>query len=457
MPRPRTLVLDPYVVEGVAETLLAGKLSVPEDRSKPKGRTITLHIVVVPALTNGIKDAPLFDLAGGPGLPASGAASWYAADSTGYRATRDIILVDQRGTGQSNPLRCPELETVSKLARMYDPAAVRRCRDELAKDADLSQYGTLQAVHDLEAVRVALGFETIDLMGLSYGTVVAQVYMREYPHNVRCAVLTGTVPIDEKLPLHHARGAEDVLQNVLDDCEFDPLCDQAFPSLRGEWRDLLASFDAGPVNAIYHDSLDTRLVALERGPFCEGLRTLLMTTPVQRRLPYILHRAAEGDFFPFFSLVSPDSGEASPFAEGMYLCVTCPEGTQRITSDEIEIETAGTFLGRYRVDEQVGACNEWGLPPLSDEALAPVSASIPTLLLAGGMDYVTPVEWAQHVSSRLTDSRVVVIDYLGHYPDGMANMGCLDELIRAFLRAGTTVDLDISCVDTMTPPPFALE
>lgn len=457
VPRPRTLALEPYTIEGFAETLLAGKLVVPENREQPNGRKITLHIVVVPALTDGIKGPPLFDLAGGPGLPATGGATWYAADSTGYRATRDIVLVDQRGTGESNPLRCPELETVSKFGRMYDPAHVRRCRDELAKNADLSQYGTLNAVHDLEAVRIAMGYEKIDLTGLSYGTIVAQTYMREYPHNVRCAVLTGTVPIDEKLPLHFARTSDDVLQKLIDDCERDPLCDQSFPSLRGEWRDLLASFDAGPLGAVYHDSLDTRLVSLERGPFCEAFRTLLMTTSMQRRVPFLIHRAARGDFYPFFGVVSPDSGNPSPFAEGMYLSVTCPEATQRITSDEIENESAGTFLGRHRVDEQVGACNEWGLAPRSDESLAPVSASIPTLLIAGGMDYVTPVAWAQQVSSRLTDSRVVVIDYLGHFPDGLANMECLDDLIRAFLRAGTTAGLDISCVETMTPPPFAVE
>ncbi|HXV13305.1 MAG TPA: alpha/beta hydrolase, partial [Candidatus Krumholzibacteria bacterium] len=237
----------------------------------------------------------------------------------------------------------------------------------------------------------------------------------------------------------------------------DPACDGKFPSLRGDWRDLMGSFDAGPLRTVYSDSLDSRVVTMERGPFCEAFRNALMTTTVQRRMPFIIHYAARGNFYPFFNVAPPDTGSVSPFAEGMYLCVTCPEGTQRITSDEIETETAGTFPGRYRVDEQVGACNEWGLAPLSDEALAPVSASVPTLLIAGGMDYVTPVSWAQLVSSRLSDSRVVVIDYLGHYPDGMANLECLDELIRAFLRAGTTVGLDISCVETMTPPPFTID
>jgi pimeloyl-ACP methyl ester carboxylesterase len=457
VPRPRTLAFSDYVVEGVAETLRSATLLVPEDRAKPDGRQISLHIVVVPALTAGRKHAPLFDIAGGPGLAATTAAAWYAADSSGYRATRDIVLIDQRGTGKSNPLRCPELEAVSKLGDMYDPAAVRRCRGELEQSADLTQYGTMAAVRDVEAVRLALGFEKIDLSGLSYGTVVVQTYMREYPQNVRCAVMLGTVPIDEKIPLHHARAAEDVMQKLFDDCDRDPQCGGAFPSLRTEWKDLLARFEAGPVRALYADSADTHMVVLERGPFCEALRTLLMTTTTQRKIPFIIHSAANDNFYPFFEAVRPDSGTTSALAEGMYLSVTCPEGTQRIQNDEIDAEVAGTFLGRYRVDQQIGACAEWPTTALSDESLQPVTASVPTLLLAGGMDYVAPVSWAQQVSSRLSDSRVVVIDYLGHFPDGVANMECFDALILAFLRAGTTVSLDVSCVETMTPPAFDTE
>jgi pimeloyl-ACP methyl ester carboxylesterase len=456
VPRPRTLKLTDYIAEGLAETLLTATLEVPENREQPDGRKISLHIVIVPALTKGAKDAPLFDIAGGPGLAATSNADWYAADSTGYRATRDIVLVDQRGTGLSNPLRCPELEAARKLDTMYDLDAVRRCRAELEKNADLTQYGTLAAVRDLDDVRKALGYEKIDLMGLSYGTTVAQAYMREYPQNVRCAVLMGTVPIDEKLPLHHARGGEEVLQKLFDDCDRDPTCGNKFPSLRSEWNDLMNEFEAGPVKAIYSDSVDTRLVTLERGPFCEAFRTLLLTTSLQRRIPFIVHRAASGDFQPFFDAVGPDSS-SSPFAEGMYLCVTCPEGTQRITSDEIASETAGTFLGRYRVDRQIAACNEWPTVALADESMQPVTASIPTLLLAGAMDYVAPVSWAQEVSSRLSDSRVVVIDYLGHLPEGVVNMECFDELILQFLRAGTTVGLDVSCVETMLPPSFESE
>ena len=455
VPRPRTLALEPDTLDGFA--VLSGTLSLPENRDQPDGRKISLHIVVVPALTTGVKAPPLFDLAGGPGLAATGSAAWYAADSTGYRATRDIVLVDQRGTGRSNPLRCPELESRARFQAMYSRGAVERCRDELAKTADLTQYTTLAAARDMEAVRVALAYEKIDLIALSYGTMLAQTYMREYPQNVRCAVLMGTVPVGEKLPLHHARGADDVVQKLIDDCERDPSCGAKYSSIRNDWDTLLDSFAQGSVSTVYSDSLDRRLVKLDRGPFFEAFRTLLLTTSTQRQIPRIVHHAARGDFAPFFALAPPDSTISSPYAEGMYLCVTCPEGTQRISNEEIESETARTFLGRYRVENQMEACAVWPTTALSDDALAPVTANIPTLLLAGSMDYVAPVSWAQEVSSRLTDSRVVVIDNMGHIADGLTNAGCLDAMIRAFLSAGTTAGLDASCVETMAPAPFSVD
>jgi len=455
VPRPRTLALQPDTLDGQA--VLSGTLAVPEKRDVPGGRTISLRIVVIPSLTKAVKAPPLFDLAGGPGLAATSAASWYAADSTGYRATRDIVLVDQRGTGGSNPLRCPELEAQSRFATMYERGAVERCRDELAKIADLTQYTTLASAHDMDAVRVALGYEKIDLIALSYGTMLAQTYMREYPQNVRCAVLMGTVPVQEKLPLHHARGAEEVVQKLIDDCERDPSCGGKYPSIRNDWETLLESFQQGSVSTVYSDSLDRRLVKLERGPFFEAFRTLLLMAATQRQVPRIVHHAARGDFAPFFALVPPDSTTSSPFAEGLYLCITCPEGTQRITADEVASETANTFLGAYRVENQMQACSLWPTAALPDDALTPVTANIPTLFLVGGMDYVAPVAWAQEVSSRLTDSRVVVIDHMGHVADGLSNIECLDALIRSFLSAGTTAGLDASCVETMAPPPFAVD
>lgn len=455
-PRKPTVPIEPFFIEGLEDTLYTATVNVPEDREKPGGRTIALHVVIVPALHRDKAMPPLFDIAGGPGVAASDGAAAYCGPLRIHREKRDVVLVDQRGTGQSGPLRCGELEGVSPLDDMYDPATVQRCREELAKQADLSHYRTIDAVHDLEDVRDALAYDQIDLAGVSYGTMVVQMYMREYPQNVRAALMLGAVPLGEKIPLHHAANAEAVLQRLLDDCDGDPACGGAFPSLRREWSELLERLDLAPVHYEYIDSTGAAsLVEIRRGPFCEGLRRLLYAVVTQRRIPFIIHEAAHENFKPFLDAVLPAPGW--PIAEGMYLCVTCPEGTLRIVPDEIDGATANTFSGRWRVDQQIGACVAWGLVPVDEAELAPVSGLIPTLFIAGGMDAVTPVAWAQEISSRLTHSLVLVVDHLSHDPSGLANMECYDRVIAGFFAKGSVVGLDTGCFETMTPPPFVLE
>ncbi len=455
-PKGPTIPIEPCFIEGLDDTFLTATLEVPENRTKPDGRKIALHIVIVPALEKGSGRPPLFDIAGGPGLAATDEAAAYATDLRIHREQRDVVLVDQRGTGQSNPLHCPDLESRSSLDGGDITEAVRACRDELSKVADLSCYTTMDAVHDLDAVREALGYDQIDISGLSYGTLVVQTYMREYPEHVHAALMLGTVPLGARIPLYHPRHAEDVMQNVLDDCDADPDCGRAFPSLRRDWATLLETFDARPtVNAQYHDSTGTRNVALERGPFFDTLAGLLITPATQRRIPLMIHEAAAGNFQPFLDVaLSSDEGA---FAEGMTLSVICREGTAQISPGEIEAATAGTFEGRYLVDRQIAMCSEWGLDAVPESDLRPVTSEIPTLLIAGAMDFVTPVSWAQEVSSRLTHSLVLVIDHMGHLPGGLDHMECFHGVVEQFFKSGSIIGLDTSCFQTMLPPDFQIE
>jgi pimeloyl-ACP methyl ester carboxylesterase len=450
-----TIPIVPYFIDGIEDTLLTATLEVPENRDQPGGRKISLHIVIVPALEKGTGEPPLFDIAGGPGIAATLGAAEYVGALKVHRQRRAVVLVDQRGTGQSNPLHCPELEKGSALEAVYDSAAVERCRDELAKSADLARYGTMDAVRDLEDVRNALAYDQIDLMGLSYGTLVVQSYMRAYPENVRAAVMLATVPLGEKIPLHRAQNTEEILQRILDDCDGDPDCGRAFPSLRREWSEVLERLEADPARVVWDDSTARHTVDIQHDAFCAALSALLYVTPLQRQVPYVIHQAAEDNFFPFLELVL--SGGTGHLAEGTYLCVTCPEGTRRIAAGEIDAATARTFLGSYRVDRQIAACDIWGLAPLPDDDFAPVVSTVPTLLMAGGMDPVTPVAWAQEVSAGLTNSLVLVIDQLGHYPDGLAHMECYDAVIADFFKSGTVVGLNTDCLATMTPPAFRTE
>ncbi|MGQ0587806.1 MAG: alpha/beta fold hydrolase, partial [Gammaproteobacteria bacterium] len=378
------------------EPLLCGTLAVPENRARPGGRSISLNIVVVPA-TGDKSLPPLYHLEGGPGLPATGSVSFWTTDGAIHRRHRDIVLVDQRGTGGSNPLACA-VNFTSPLEPVLGADAARRCRYELNRAGDLSQYTTAAAVADLEAVRAALGHERIDLIGLSYGTRVAQQYLHAHRHRVRAMALLGTLTPQEKLPLSFAVNAHAVLMRLAQQCEADRDCRRAVPRPAADIATLRAKFAAGPVAAT---TADGKEVKLEAGPFWEGVRGLLATTASQRRLPWLLHEAARGRFAPLLAATpaGPDTD-----ANGLLLSVSCQEDTPHITEAELA-PLRVTVFGDYRVRQQMAACKEWPGSPLWRAGF--VTADTPVLLMAGEMDSVTPVQWAQDVTSGLVNARVV--------------------------------------------------
>jgi pimeloyl-ACP methyl ester carboxylesterase len=297
-------------VEGIAEPLRCGELLVPEDHTRPGGRRIKLRILAIPAIAPVAGRAPLFELAGGPGMGTTGGADWYVGEGARHRQHRDVVLVDQRGTGESSPLRCPELEGGDPLRPMYPVPAVQRCRDVLSQHADLAQYTTAATVADLERVRTALGHERVDLVALSYGTRVALAWMQAAPDRIRAAVLVGTVPADARLPLWHARNAQATLDDVFADCARDADCGARFGELEGQWQRVLARPDFD-------------------GPHREAFRTRLIATPGQRALPALIAAMAEGDFEPLRPPVRPGP-QVGPLAEGLYLSVTCAEDSRWI-------------------------------------------------------------------------------------------------------------------------------
>lgn len=194
--------LHPCRLPGIEEELLCGKLTVPENRETRVGRTIDLNVVVLSALESGGKEEPLFDLAGGPGVAATEGAFFYARDGKEWRRRRDVVLVDQRGTGDSNPLRAPPPQKSPQdvIGEMYPVEYVETLRSELEQKADLTQYSTAIAMDDLDDVRAWLGYDRINLFGLSYGSRAALVYLRQHPERVRSVVLMGVAPIDLKMP-----------------------------------------------------------------------------------------------------------------------------------------------------------------------------------------------------------------------------------------------------------------
>ena len=356
--------LKPCKLPGIDEELLCGKLTVFENRMTRSGRTIDLNVVVVPALDSSRREEPLFDLAGGPGVASTGAADFYAKEGKEYRRHRDVVLVDQRGTGSSNPLTAPPMKRSPQdyLSEMYPVEYVKTMRQALEPHADLTQYTTPIAMDDLDDVRAWLGYERINLFGLSYGTRAALVYMRQHSDRVRSAVLTGVAPTYLKMPLYHARAAKRAMELLLQECAGDAACHQAFPQIERDWAEALERLGREPARVEYSppDKSPTVTVEIQRDVFAEKLRNRLYSRESAARIPLIIHQAAQGDFGPFLKEVIPmDRSRPDFIADGMYLSVTCAEDVPFIDQDEAAKANAGNPFGNYRVEQQTRACSLW--------------------------------------------------------------------------------------------------
>jgi pimeloyl-ACP methyl ester carboxylesterase len=451
--------LKPCKLPGIDEELLCGKLTVFENRTARSGRTIDLNVVVVPALDSGRTEEPLFDLAGGPGVASTGAADFYAKEGKEYRRHRDVVLVDQRGTGSSNPLTAPPRKRSPQdyLTEMYPVEYVTTMRQALEPHADLTQYTTSIAMDDLDDVRAWLGYERINLFGLSYGTRAALVYMRQHPDRVRSAILMGVAPTYLKMPLHHARAAKRAMDLLLAECAGDAACHQAFPQIQREWEEVLERLVREPVRVEYSppDKSATVTVEIQRDIFAEKLRNRLYSRASAARIPFLIHQAAQGDFAPFLKEAIPADRSVPDFiADGMYLSVTCAEDVPFIDQDEAAHANAGNPFGNYRVEQQTRACSLWPQGKIPDDYDQPVISGVPVLIFSGYMDPVTLPERGEEVASHLPNSKHVVIAPGAHGVDGLTNVECIDKVMLEFLAKGSARDLDTSCVERVLAPPF---
>lgn len=419
--------------------LRCGSLEVPEDRTRPGGRKLALNLIILPS-TGPVRFPPLFDLEGGPGLPSTHSVGFYLTDGAAYRAGRDVVLVDQRGTGGSNPLACPELDAPERqYEHLYPRRLVEACRDRLAASADLTRYGTDEAAADLDAVRAALGAERIDLMALSYGTTLALRYATLHPARVRAMVLFGTVPPEARPPRSHAPAALRALGLIVRDCARTPACQQAYPEFGRE---------AG--------SAPARLPAsLSREVFFEKLRSLMYAPASAARIPQIVHRAAAGDLAPFYAATRRT--EAGDLAEGLYLSITCSESMAGMDREATEASMRTPF-GNYRLFVQREACRSWPAFAPAADFFVPPALAMPLLLISGERDPVTPPDWAEAIARRSPRARHLILPGGGHVLDGMAGTDtCLDPLIVRFLGDPGVSALDTSCVSAMRPPAFVTE
>lgn len=460
-PARRLGQLKPCKVPNVEEELLGGKFTVYENRRTRTGRTIDLNVIVLPALDPIGVQEPLFELAGGPGIAITRSAVIYATDMKEYRRHRDVVLVDQRGTGESNPLQAEhDSSPQAFLGEMYPVAYVQTLRARLEQKADLTQYTTPIAMDDLDDVRAWLGYERINLYGLSYGTRAALVYLRQHPAHVRSVILMSVAPTFMQMPRYFARDGQRALNLLLDECARDPVAGPAFPRLREELGEVLTRLEHQPARVRYAkpDQKIDVMVEISREVFAEKLREQLYLVFRARKIPRIIHEAALGNFGPFLEVAIPADRTVPDFiADGMYLCVTSAEDTPFIDLAAAEKQNAGNIFGNYRVFQQTRAGRLWPRGQIPEGYEQPVRSDVPALLISGNMDPVTPPVWAEEVARYLPNSRHVVLAHGAHLPDGLSHFESLDKLMMDFLDAGDARQLDVTPLEQMLPPPFVTQ
>jgi pimeloyl-ACP methyl ester carboxylesterase len=430
-----------------------GKLAVPENPQDPSGRQIELNLAVVPAISRSPAPDPLFFLTGGPGQAATESylQLYFAFDRINQK--RDIVLVDQRGTGASNPLDCPASEEMLFDSQADLAPFLEACLEQL--DADPRFYTTPIAMQDLDRVREALGYQQINLYGLSYGTRAALTYIQMFPERVRAAILDGVIPQDEPLGPQVAPDAQHALDRILARCQAEPDCQAAFPDLSQTFQTLLddLSDQAVMVELVDPVSGDWVQQEFDRQQFATAVRLLSYAQETVALLPLLFDTAHQrGDYGPLAAQYRIVAGQLNDsISNAMGYSVLCSEDFPSIDLQEAGALAQDTYYGDQEIQALEEICSIWPAGDLPPDYYAPVQADLPVLLLSGADDPVTPPENAEQAAQSLPNSLALVAPGQGH---NVIYRGCLTELAFEFIEAGSLEGLDASCVQAIEPAPF---
>ena len=399
---------EPCVVQGIEAR--CGTFVVPENRAKPNGHTIGLHVVVVPALLEETPRVAVTYLAGGPGDAAT--EEWFAQgwQSSALNTFRDILLVDQRGTGRSK-----------------------------RHGGDVTQYGTRMAMDDLDAVGAALGYRQLDVFGSSYGATAAQVYLRLHPSSVRTLILMGATAIDVPIFDRWAVNAQRALDQLAALCASEPACRKAFPGWERRFGELVRAWNAHP-GPMTGDEL------------ASVVHVMLLDLQKAVSIPLVVSSAAKGDYGPLERAGSGDLriGDLSVMGSSIW----CNEAWVGLEAKG----PWGTDFDSYTAAKIAAFRQECSSVPRRAEPRSlrtlPVSSRVPVLAFAGGADPQDPITNLPNLKQHFPDSRAVILPHTGHrfYIDS-----CVDQMMADFVAQGTTKGLDTTrCDGLVVVPPFEL-
>jgi len=432
-----------------------GRLTLPENPADATGATLDLSVAVVPAVNRRANRAPLFLLAGGPGQAATDLYTSQAAAFARINRNHDIVLVDQRGTGRSGALQCeyPDDWQSAAAAAAQLREVTRKC---LARFGDRVRYYTTSvAVRDLDAVRIALGYGRIDLYGSSYGTRVAELYMRRHPGETHAVILDGVTYPEQAIGRDTPADGEHALNLILDRCESAAECAAAFPTLREELGALRQRFGLERRSIEIEDPADGLPLAIEfnRGMLNAALRFLSYNSVEASLLPALVHQGANGNLGPLASQTIMLARQIdAQLASGMQNSVICSEDEPHFAlSSGDRARMAATYQGADQLDALAAICSVWPRGPVDADLHDALHSDIPTLLLSGSADPVTPPADAERAAAGLVHHRHLILAGEGH---GQLATGCMPKLMAEFLDGAEPRSLDARCLDRHLPAAF---
>ncbi len=453
-------------VKGSDIQATCGSVSVLENTAKPNGRKIDIHYLVVPARADRKLPDPIFFFAGGPGQSATKLAWISNALFSKSSRRRDVVYIDQRGTGKSNGLQCPQgVSAMESLAPAVAAESKKKllleidiCLKALEVKADLTQYTTTTAMADIDAVRAHLGYEQVNLYGASYGTRAALEYMRLYPARVRTAVLDGVAPATIGMPISFVEDAKAALSLVSTQCAANVDCAASVATQLPEQTlmsaviALAAKWDAVPRKAtIAHPHTGIMMpVQLSGDVVLSTMFTSLYIPTMASMLPAIIAQAQNDNVAPLVALLmSFQSGVADNMFDGMRYSVVCSEDTPRATSQQIAAQQNIAPFGKVLTESFFEACSRWPKAKVDEAFYAPLKSNVPMLLLSGGSDPVTPPRHAQSIMAGLPNAKHLIATHLGH---GVAHQGCGPDLLDQFYTAGNADKIDGACLQKLPRP-----
>ncbi len=427
-----------------------GRYRVWEDREARSGRTIDLAFVVADALgADADESSAATYFFGGPGTSVTVPSPFVIQASRELRQSRDLLFLDFRGVGNSGALDCNVAYpggVASRFGAIFPLDHVEACRDRLAERARLDLYTSEINMDDLDELRAWLNYRTLDLNGGSYGTREIQVFLRRHPESARTAIMNAASPIFMGGYVTHARGLQNALDELVDECEANERCAEAYPDLAEILVDVLERVRRDPPEV----TAEGEVVRLGPGELGYALRGLLYRRAAE--IPALVYGAAEGDWQPLADYYLQRSGwvSAPDGQAGMHFSVLCAEDISRLDAEVIARETEGTFLGDYLVGGYASVCEVWPHADLDPSYWDPVSSEVPVLLLSGDRDPVTPSEGADEFERLLPNSTHIVVRGAGHGVGGP----CIGRIQLQFVESASVEDLDTSCLEARPPTDF---